>query len=476
MEHMQKIALMTWHHVENYGTAYQAYALKSVIQSLGFSVDLIDYRRNCEAPLKQRRLIDLLAAMCHRIGQESVKMYVEPKAMFNEFFEKYFTYTKRCTYSQDFCKLNMKYNGFVCGSDQIWGPEWFDSRFFLDFVSDGNRLIAYAPSFGVDEIHDKDIEKEMSKQIRRFKHLSVRESSGCCIIKKITDRDDTINVLDPVLLLKKNEWEQIEDRSINIPNKYMLLFFLKNNQVYFNHAINLAHMMGFEPIVMHCTQSEDSEYANIENGSPEQLLWLIQNASYVCTDSFHITVLAIIFNREFLVYNKTIAPEIEDKSGRIVDLLRRLEIQGHLYTPEKVNIDMIDYVQVNTKLEMLRTDSIRYLATALKDLQPIACKSEVYCQNENLYCKGCQSNAMTLRMKRKWNNRHILDRMIKIGFSMDEHCYRCACTKNKWRKPIFYDRLQDDLSNDNLSINKIYREYFLTYDISSSINKILKGK
>ena len=39
---MKKIALMTWHHAENYGTAYQAYALKTLIEQQGYKVDLID--------------------------------------------------------------------------------------------------------------------------------------------------------------------------------------------------------------------------------------------------------------------------------------------------------------------------------------------------------------------------------------------------------------------------------------------------
>ena len=57
---MKKIALMTWHHAENYGTAYQAYALKTLIEQQGYKVDLIDYHRLNSAPMALSIQINLL--------------------------------------------------------------------------------------------------------------------------------------------------------------------------------------------------------------------------------------------------------------------------------------------------------------------------------------------------------------------------------------------------------------------------------
>lgn len=42
---MKKIALMTWHHVNNYGTAFQALALKELITEFDCDVDIINYMR-----------------------------------------------------------------------------------------------------------------------------------------------------------------------------------------------------------------------------------------------------------------------------------------------------------------------------------------------------------------------------------------------------------------------------------------------
>ena len=72
-------------------------------------------------------------------------------------------------------ELNNIYNGFVCGSDQIWGPRWFDSHYFLDFVADSKRKIAYAPSIGVTELSSFQAAWSMKKLISKIKYLSVRE-------------------------------------------------------------------------------------------------------------------------------------------------------------------------------------------------------------------------------------------------------------------------------------------------------------
>lgn len=57
---MNKIALMTWHHAENYGTAFQAYALKRLIEQQGYEVDLIDYTRLNSLPLDHIGILKVL--------------------------------------------------------------------------------------------------------------------------------------------------------------------------------------------------------------------------------------------------------------------------------------------------------------------------------------------------------------------------------------------------------------------------------
>ena len=89
-----KIGLMTWHHTQNYGTVFQAFALKEVLQSLGNEVDLIDYRRKYNEPIKQRNIKSLFESKFKNRNtsqQNSVNVYSMVHNGFEEFYERYFS-------------------------------------------------------------------------------------------------------------------------------------------------------------------------------------------------------------------------------------------------------------------------------------------------------------------------------------------------------------------------------------------------
>lgn len=47
---------MTWHHVNNYGTAFQALALKELITEFDCDVDIINYMRLEASPIQKKSL------------------------------------------------------------------------------------------------------------------------------------------------------------------------------------------------------------------------------------------------------------------------------------------------------------------------------------------------------------------------------------------------------------------------------------
>lgn len=58
--------------------------------------------------------------------------------------------------------------------------------------------------------------------------------------------------------------------------------------------INIAHMKEF------CFADENFASLNLYDISPITFIRLIENAEYICTDSFHGTVFSIIFKKSFL--------------------------------------------------------------------------------------------------------------------------------------------------------------------------------
>lgn len=475
------IALMTWHHTENYGTAYQAYALTRLIESCGCTVDLIDYRRLGRGPIQRRSAINyILEGLCKKSikRKKKAQLYKFQKETFDEFWVKNFSYTDSCYYNQDFRQLNTLYDGFVCGSDQIWGPEWFDARFFLDFVDDASKLIAYSPSIGVSAIEDNNVQKEMAKLVCRFPHLSLREETGCKVIREMTGRSDVLNTLDPVLTLPIIEWNGIEERVDNLPQKYFFIFFLKNNDKNIKLSIDAATVRGCVPLVLHCTQSEDTLYANIGDLTPGQLLFCLKNADYVCTDSFHMTVLSIIYEKNFKVFKKNAVDDKTSKNNRITDLLKRLEIVEGEYDENDSFDNEIDYTRVNPILETLRQNSISFLKNAIESLPASEEKTDEQpaCEQKAIaggYCNGEQTAEF-----KEWGktSKKSYNRMAQYPFALKEKCYRCKYYKGKVtlgdnRKPLFWSDLNNDFKNKKSGFH-IFTKYYLAYHVSALLQKI----
>lgn len=474
----KKIALMTWHHAENYGTAFQAYALKYLIEQHGFEVDLIDYHR-LEAPIKLRTLKEISTGVVRQLFQRlkwNKKIFFKFKDnTFNAFYKNYFDYTQPCVYNQDFFDLNTKYVGFVCGSDQIWNPELFDARYFLDFVIDEKRLIAYAPSLGVSEIIDQKVRQFIVPLINRFAYLSVREQTGCEIVKALLERKDVLNVLDPVLMLNAESWNKISE-DVTLPDgEYMFVFFLVNNDNYIKEAIKQAEEKKLKTVVLHCTQSEDTNFANVDELTPGQLLTYISHASYVCTDSFHIIVLSIIYSIPFKAFKKYLSDSGVSQNSRITDLLKRLSIVDAEFCAGCTFDTIIDYCSVQNRLQEQRMLSFDYLRNALQSLPVLETTNFASVCTCTSPCPGELSSAFQERMSTESNSGYMKV-MCKYPFALAEKCYRCKYLDNQKgedsRMPLFYYDLEKALKNEN-NISKIYWKYYFPFHVVSCIKKLL---
>jgi len=478
-----RIALMTWHNTQNYGTAFQAYALCRLIENVGCNVELVNYKRLGNSPLRQMSLSKLLNGYCHAVFcREKVKnnRYKFNFNTFEPFWKNHFEYTNECKNNQDFRELNRHFDGFVCGSDQIWGPEWFDARFFLDFVEDQRRLISYAPSIGVPEVTNKSVAREMGSLMERFPYLSVREETGCRIAAELTGRNDVVNVLDPVLALPSDEWNKLQEEVKDLPLKYSFIFFLKNNEDNIKTSIKAAEDKGCKPVVLHCTQSEDTPFANTGDLTPGQLLTYIQNAEYVCTDSFHMVVLSIIYGKNFKVFKKDSADSKTSKNNRITDLLNRFGINNAEYDVNPSFEEKINYNKVYSILNELRQTSFSYLKNAIDQLPEDKTEiSELECEIKarvNGTCKGEQLEEFIQYgqgLKGKLLKKYTL--MSQYPFALQEKCYRCkyfrGCVKlSDNRKPLFWADLKKDLK-EKQRISELFKKYYLAYYVSNKLSR-----
>lgn len=368
---MKKVAIMTWWHYANYGTALQVTALSTIIKNLGYNAEVINYIPHGKV-VNNETLYSVFQYAYEKSKLLFNLNYVDEKRnkIFNNFLNKYLKFTVKCETASDLFQLNDEYDAFICGSDQIWAPTVFNSKYFLDFVPKYKK-ISYAPSIGVSEIKDDYIKNKMKNLIGDFEYLSTREEKGKEIIKEICNKEAKV-VLDPTLLLDKSEWTELLniDNEIN-EDKYILCYFLGDNKKYWNYVKNISKKLNLKIkiIQMH---KKDSQYGIcIENCDPKKFIKAIKNAAYICTDSFHGVAFAINYNKKFCVFERFNKKDINSQNSRIYNILNIFGLEKRLVNIEKpieLYLEDINYSVINKILLNKRCDSLQFLENSLNEV------------------------------------------------------------------------------------------------------------
>ena len=246
---MKKIGIVTVYRNINYGSKLQSYALQKILYDLGFECEnlKIDFSEN-----DQLKKINPLSKISLYLKNPAKIFYRRKKLLRIKKFEEYLQENiKESIYTTNEVKkliLNndSPYSYYICGSDQIWAPNQFNKDYFLNFVSDSDLKIAYAPSIGLPTI-PKELINDYRKLISDIGHLSIREKDGAEIIKRITGKDIPV-VFDPTLLLTKQEW--LEHSIDNNQKNYILCYFLGENKEHRKWVEKLKKQTGYKILVL----------------------------------------------------------------------------------------------------------------------------------------------------------------------------------------------------------------------------------
>ena len=135
----------------------QAFALQKTISSInGYEATVIHYTKtNYGKPVLGKNVFT--KSIKEWTPQNVLKWSIQTIAYslkmrkYEQFFKKHYHGFSNRPYSRDALPaLNDLYDKFVVGSDQVWnyGSPQVDDTYFLDFVKDSSKKIAYAASFG----------------------------------------------------------------------------------------------------------------------------------------------------------------------------------------------------------------------------------------------------------------------------------------------------------------------------------------
>lgn len=364
---MKSIGIMTWYAYRNFGTALQAVALNFTISQLGYNAINIAYDPEIKNSAIRRsirtRLINRIKGAYPLISQRREVAY-------NLFLDKLPT-TPPVYSDMEFEDLNRVFDAFVCGSDQIWSPRFFDTRYYLDFVNRREKKISYAPSFGCNQISDSSIEARIRELIKDFSELSVREESGADIVESLIGKRPEV-VVDPTLLLSGSQWNSFSVPFEGSEEPYCLLYFLGSDESNIQTAKKMARARDLKvrtiPILER--QRRRAECVGLDIG-PGEFLSLISNAELVLTDSFHGIVFSVLFNVDYVAFERFDPASPESQNSRVYDFLKLIDDQIALLPRNRIQDwkqqvnRKHDFYEINRRIELRKRRSIGYLNEAL---------------------------------------------------------------------------------------------------------------
>ena len=371
----KKIGIIThYYNNSNYGGSLQAYALTKAVSSLGYDVEQICYDIHSKPYKKKSKIKRLFKAL----NIKRTIQYLKLKKIFNMLrprFEKIskFNQEKTAHSENKYNKTNInecsnQYDIFITGSDQVWNLDWYHPALFLDFVPSSKTKISYAASMGTSRL-DEQQRSIIKEHLMDFKAVSVRENDMVELLSELSPACVEW-VLDPTLLLDRNEWDGIcSDRMIDKP--YVFCYFLGEDQEYRRLATEYAREHNLcvvtLPYLSGSYKSKDNKFgdARIIEADPGDFVSLVKNADYIFTDSFHATVFSYIYEKEFVTFQRS---KFVNMQSRNTSLLRLFDLEERfLNSPDMVslkyinNLAKIDYSCPNNAFLQIKEFSIDFL-------------------------------------------------------------------------------------------------------------------
>lgn len=384
---MKKIGIITlFHQNYNWGGVLQAYALKKTIEKNfeDVSVDILNYKSNYNPiyptlldQMKQYSLKEVIFKTIEKVfkNKKNVTNQVLKKRI--ELFDKFMMENLTNTTVYDDNKLEnlaKEYSYLICGSDQVWNPNVARKGFFLDDINDECVKIAYAASIARNDLseHERNI---MLPMIEKIDYVSVREKTAKKVLDKYIKSNKKIyETLDPTLLMPRNEWLKILPKNNKNDEKYALAFFFSDSLKYRNEILKICESKGlklkFIPFAKQTLLKNDNKgkCERIYDVGPYEFLQLVSEAEYVFTDSFHGAVFSIIFQKEFIVFERDKNTKVS-KNSRLYDLLDKFEVQDRLVKDmnmlNKTLNKECDFSKIEKILNNQRENSLKYLKNAI---------------------------------------------------------------------------------------------------------------
>lgn len=382
---------------ENYGGNLQAYALARILASMGYATEQVSYAiwerpRLLSSSFWRLRNIQKMKDSVRKTLNELKKAkhwlitpYKAEERRAARRKEKISNFNLQCIphsadvyYRHDYLRMKDHYDVFITGSDQVWNNQWggFSPAFFLDGIKAPKVKLSYAASLGKCEWSQEELQK-FEASLTDYLAISVREEDAVGILKNVIP-NEVEWVVDPILLLGKEDWDEIcTERLVQEP--YLFCYFLGDDseerrlatEYAARHSLKVATIPFLADEWRYNKSASEREVTfgdvKLYEAGVEDFLSLIKHASYVFTDSFHAALFSGVFQREYFIFGRG------EMNSRIMSLTKLYETEERFCnTPEKRTMEYIraqkpiDYTRDLKLLKAMRQKSKNFLCINLE--------------------------------------------------------------------------------------------------------------
>lgn len=393
---MKKIGIITlYYNNDNYGGIAQAYALNKYIENLGYDSEVISYKRTpVHIPGVRERIKKegLFSVICSKMEMlpEKLILKISTKYVVKKYgsdLEKKISQRKDAfkrsrelvrhskVYTEDTIQNCIgAYDCYVSGSDQIWKPGVLQSPYVFEFLPDEYKRISYASSITVTD-YPSQYGDYMKKNLAHYMWISVRENSAKTYLENLLHRSVDV-VVDPTMLLDKNEWENITGERV-IKEHYLFAYLLGEDHKQRKQITQYAKERNIKIVTLPHVEGKvraadigfgDRQLYDIDLSA---FLSLIKYADCVCTDSFHAVVFSNIFETDFFVFERVILSKKANMNSRLDTLLDMLGEKNKMIYKNKAitnaNLQPTDFIDAKERLREKVDQSKLLLNKALLD-------------------------------------------------------------------------------------------------------------
>ncbi len=381
-----KIGILTQPLQANYGGLLQNYALQQTLIRSGHEVETIDWGRPKSLRAELYRMKLQFLATWFQSQYPEVRYQPSKKELAtiwrntNHFINAYLNHTVPMHSLNEFRhQANIgKYDAFVVGSDQCWRPCYnsFLSSMFLEFANDMDvKRISYAASFGTDKWEFSPQQTAVCASLaQKFDLVTVREDSGVTLCKDYLGVD-AVHVLDPTMLLSKEDYIQIIEKEQEPKSDGTLFNYILDPDAKKSTFIDkVAQENGLKVFqVLPKCQAETRTRKDVKSRIddcvfPGVSTWLraFMDAEMTVVDSFHGMVFSIIFNKPFWVIGNA-----HRGMSRFTSLLKVFHLENRLLDASGLDdVDLsqsIDWESVNEILKEKQKECKLLLLNSLNE-------------------------------------------------------------------------------------------------------------